>query len=871
MMNTVNKYELTNYETIILKAKETAAKTYIQKSVAQNFEIDILDKGISIVCFTKIRIDGFDFDCKILNRKEGNSKFGSFYYEPGIFIGTNKISKENRMELTFLSLVLEKIQAKFSDSGLVINKNGEHHRVKLSPLKDEIKKAIKEIQKFTDDIPRLFLNKHCGQCSFCTLCNNQAVKEDNLSLLNRITQKQIKSFEKKGIFTIKQLSYVYRPRRKNKRIKNAPNNYKPELQALAIRTEKTYIQKLPFLDRNKIEIFLDIESIPEENFFYLFGAVISKNEKQRYYSFWSSTIVDEETSWQGLIDLILTYPDSPIYHYGSFESTAFEVLSKRYNTKIDSFKNRLINLNTFIFGKIYFPAYSNGLKELGRILGMKWSHINASGLESIVWRDNWESGREEYKTNLLTYNEEDCVALNILLNELTRIQISANVSNDFEFIENPKKVASELSNKLHNQFQLVLELAHNEYNNKKIKLDIHENKLTKIQKAKNTKRKGFEWLSKSMKRPTKTIIMEADEYCFKHPERKLTKSKVESKRVIIDLVFGKNSVKKTITEYIGIHGDCPICNVTYAPQSFRQISRQLYGHNFKSWVVFQRVEIQLSFAKINSTLTGLINDRVGSAYGGEIIKSFSEYYEETENIIIQNILSSSFIHADETTVNILGDNQYVWIFTTDKYVTYKFSKTRDANTAKDFLKNYKGTLITDFYAGYDSIDCVQQKCWVHLLRDLNNNLWSNPFDKEYEIFVNEIRNLIVPIIQAASMHGLKTKFLAKYQVNVNKFYDKVIDGKSYKSEQCLLFQKRFNRYRESLFTFIHNDTVKWHNNAAENGIRHICVQRKISGSFGGRLFPHYLRMVSIMQTCKLQNKSFLKFLLSKEKNIDSFV
>jgi len=871
MHNSDDKYESTDYETIIIKATEKTAKTYFQNNETQNYKIGILNKGISIICGTKIRVDCFDFDCNLLIRKEGNSKFGNFYYEPGIFIGTNKISKENRMELAFLSLMLEKIQAKFSVTAFVITKKGEQKRLNLNLIKSEVKTAINEIQKFNSIPPRLYLNKHCEQCSFCVLCKTKAINEDNLTLLNRITLKQIISFEKKGIFTIKQLSYVYKPRRKNRRFKNDHINYKPELQALAIRTEKTYIQKLPFLERKQIEIFIDIESIPEENFYYLMGVLISENENQKYHSFWSNTLKDEEASWLNLRNLIEIYPDKPIYHYGSFEPKAFDVLSKRYNTNIDSLKNRMVNVNTFIFGKIYFPAYSNGLKELGRVLGMKWTNINASGLQSIVWRNYWENGDLDFKQNLLSYNEDDCFALRILTNELTRIQMSATISNDLEFVENPKKIASEESNKLHNQFQLVLELAHNEYNKKKIKLDLLQNKLNITHKGKIIKAKGFTWLGKSMSRPTKTIRFEADKFCFKHPERKLTKSKIESKRVIIDLVFGKNCVKKTITEYIGIHGNCPICNVTYPPLNFRQISRQLYGHNFKSWIVFQRIEIQLSFTKINNSLFGLINDKIGSAYGVELIKDFSEYYKETEDKIIQNILNSSFIHADETTVNIFGDNQYVWIFTTDKYVTFVFSKTRDAITAKTFLKDYKGILISDFYAGYDSIDCVQQKCWVHLIRDLNNDLWSNPFDKEYELFVYEVRNLIVPIIQAANIHGLKTKFLAKFQISVDRFFNKVIDGKIYKSELCLLYQKRFKRYKESLFTFIKNDGIKWHNNAAENGLRHICVQRKISGSFGEHQFPHYLRMVSVLQTCKLQNKPFFKFLLSKEKNIDSFV
>ncbi len=202
MLNNDDNYELSNYETLIFKAKEKSAKMYFQANNVQNYEKDSLNKGISIVCGAKIRIDNFDFDCNILHRKEGNSKFGNYYYEPGIFIGTIKISKENRMELAFLSFALEKIQSKFSDSAFVINKKGEQHKVKLNPLKVEIKKAINEIQKFNDNSPGLLLNKNCVQCSFCEVCKNQAVREDNFTLLNRITQKQIKNLEKKGIFTV---------------------------------------------------------------------------------------------------------------------------------------------------------------------------------------------------------------------------------------------------------------------------------------------------------------------------------------------------------------------------------------------------------------------------------------------------------------------------------------------------------------------------------------------------------------------------------------------------------------------------------------------------------------------------------------------
>ena len=142
--------------------------------------------------------------------------------------------------------------------------------------------------------------------------------------------------EKKGIFTVTQLSFIYKPRRRNKKVKNPPILYKSELQALAIRTKKTYIQKLPTIDRKPIEIFLDIEGLPDDGFFYLFGILIFANNIQHTYSYWADAQQDEKTIWQRVVTLLETYPESPIYHYGTFEPSTFEKLAKRYQTDIET-------------------------------------------------------------------------------------------------------------------------------------------------------------------------------------------------------------------------------------------------------------------------------------------------------------------------------------------------------------------------------------------------------------------------------------------------------------------------------------------------------------------------------------------------------
>ena len=252
------------------------------------------------------------------------------------------------------------------------------------------------------------------------------------------------------------------------------------------------------------------------------------------------------------------------------------------------------------------------------------------------------------------------------------------------------------------------------------------------------------------------------------------------------------------------------------------------------------------------------------------LRNFAAHYELTEKKNIERLLTSPFIHADETQLNIQGSNYYVWVFTDGKRVIFKMTESRESTFAHEFLANYQGVLISDFYPGYDSVNCRQQKCWVHLIRDINECLWKSPFNEEFESFVVAVRKLIGPIFDAVDKYGLKKRNLRKFKKNIEVFYAQYIVDIDYKFEYTVKFQKRFDKYKDSLFTFMDNDSIPWNNNAAERASRHLAVQRKISGSLYKNFAPQYLVLLGIAQTCRFQKKSFLKFLLSKEKDVDQF-
>ena len=269
-------------------------------------------------------------------------------------------------------------------------------------------------------------------------------------------------------------------------------------------------------------------------------------------------------------------------------------------------------------------------------------------------------------------------------------------------------------------------------------------------------------------------------------------------------------------------------------------------------------------------LQDLFRENISPGTISLFIRSFAEYYLSTENKLIQHILESPFIHVDETGINIQGEDQYVWVFTDGKHVVFRKTETRESLIVHEVLSNYNGILISDFYPGYDSVKCRQQKCWSHLIRDINDDLWKEPFNEEFEFFVLQVKNLIVPIIQSIQTNGSKKNNLEKFKIMVEKFYEDNINSRNYTFEVTNKYQKRFERYKNSLFTFLEEDDIPWNNNMAERAIRHLAVQRKISNIFYDSLISQYLLLLGIGQSCRFQDKSFLKFLLSEEKDVDLF-
>src|SRR4029434_4241388 len=119
--------------------------------------------------------------------------------------------------------------------------------------------------------PRLWLNDHCRICRYQQQCKAEATQLDDLSLLHRMSERELQLYQRNGIFTVRQLSYTYRFTKLGKRVKARGRPHSFPLQALAIREHSVFIVSKPAVPEASTQIYVDMEGSPSGSFVHLIG------------------------------------------------------------------------------------------------------------------------------------------------------------------------------------------------------------------------------------------------------------------------------------------------------------------------------------------------------------------------------------------------------------------------------------------------------------------------------------------------------------------------------------------------------------------------------------------------------------------------
>jgi len=720
------------------------------------------------------------------------------------FIFTNKLTRDDRLLLAFDALVLSEALGREVGLGKIIHgKECATLEVKADCLAGEVRKVTGKIAALLsgNSPPDLVLNRHCPECEFQTRCRQKAIETDDLSLLAGITENERASHRSKGIFTVTQLSYTFRPRKTPKSAKNPAKPRYMALQALAIREKTIYVHGHPQLPDSKTQVYLDIEGLPDSDFYYLIGALVVSGETETFHSFWADQKSDEPTIFAQFVEVIRDLPELQILHYGKYERVALLRMKARLpqclHPTIDALLERATNVLSVIHPHVYFPTYSNGLKDIGRFLQFERVQENVTGIQSIIWRMNWEASKAaDLKARLHQYNQDDRRSMKHIFEFIGRLTSGHSATAAASQIPFKTAQAADLTEErprwdmfgtreyTSGKLKEVVKCAYFDYQREKIYV-----RTDPYFKAINKKHRKFRLASF---RINKVSAIESQR-CPECQSKKIEEGKQMS-HDLIDLKFFNGGIKRWITRFVSWRYRCSKCAHQFSSEKRLPIP-QKYGHGLMSWCVYSNIACGLNMSrawKSTEDVFGLVipPDKVYK-WKTHIAVLYESLYSE----ILQSVLASPVIHIDETTVRIRDRRGYVWVMTTMDKVYYFYKPSREGSFLQEMLRQFSGTLVSDFYTAYDSLPCKQQKCLLHLIRDIDDDVLRNPLDAELKGIAEQFGTLLRTIIETIDCYGLKSRHLRKHGRAALRFLDSV-SSSDFSSELATKYQKRFQESGE---------------------------------------------------------------------------
>jgi transposase len=305
-------------------------------------------------------------------------------------------------------------------------------------------------------------------------------------------------------------------------------------------------------------------------------------------------------------------------------------------------------------------------------------------------------------------------------------------------------------------------------------------------------------------------------------------------------------------EYRSEEKTCPECSQKIGAPFPDGVENTInFGPNIVALILYLRIVLFTPYKKLVQLLDDFYDLSISPATIEKFISNASKALKPYEEEVREKLLASEMLHADETGLRVEGKLWWLHCLCTRHLTYYGIQKGRGvkAMDAIGILPFFRGILIHDFWSSYLKYQCYHAYCNAHLIRELQGI-----YDGFKQEWAKKTRALLEEMYQCTfggkSEDDGENKVLKMWGLKfwqLMEKYDKVIEegklanpppvqpeGKKGKPKNTKggNLANRMEKYKyEILGFFITGGQIPFTNNEAEQAIRMMKVQQKISGTF----------------------------------------
>src|ERR1700728_1408488 len=322
----------------------------------------------------------------------------------------------------------------------------------------------------------------------------------------------------------------------------------------------------------------------------------------------------------------------------------------------------------------------------------------------------------------------------------------------------------------------------------------------------------------------------------------------------------------TVTEHRSHFAWCSHCHSNPQAPLPPEVARGgLVGPRLTTLIAYLKGACHASFSTVRKFLRDVLAVTISRGHLVTIIGMVSQALEQPYQDLLDQLSAQDRLNVDETGHKDNGERGGTGCFRAHVYTLLKIEPTRSADVLLDVLgEEFDGVLGCDFFSAYRRYmrECgvLLQFCLAHLIRDVKF-LTTLPAarDRAYGERVREALRQLFAVIHrrdVLSPEAFAGQLAAARDAVLRQGTQDVPDSRYSRN-----LAKRFTAYGECYFRFVTTPGLEPTNNAAEQAIRFVVIDRHITQgtrSEQGRQWCE--RIWTVLATCTQQGRSAFDYL-----------
>jgi len=311
---------------------------------------------------------------------------------------------------------------------------------------------------------------------------------------------------------------------------------------------------------------------------------------------------------------------------------------------------------------------------------------------------------------------------------------------------------------------------------------------------------------------------------------------------------------------------CRKCRqVHYAPIDEATRRAGLIGPRLTSLIAYLKGACHCSYSTIRKFIRDVLGIKLSRGYLAKLISKASASLKDAYDELTQRLPDEARLNVDETGHKDYRTQMWTWCFRASLFTLFKIAPSRGSEVLIDTLgREFNGILGCDYFSAYrkymHDFDVRVQFCLAHFLRDVRF-LVEHP-NRQNQAYGKRVLERLRALF--AVIHTREQYTQTAFQIHLQNAGDELCAEIAWRvpnTAEANNLANRFDKHGDSYLRFITTPGIEPTNNLAEQAIRFVVIDRKVTqGTRGGKGQRWLERIWTVLATCVQTGRNVFAFI-----------